>query len=67
MLYNLPKATEDWVRLEHKQYDSWAWDHSLNDFATYKNKVTLTKFFPRIPFSRVYSVPISKFKRKKIL
>ena len=45
MFYNLPKATEYLVRLEHKQYDFAAWDHSLNDFAAYKNKVTLAKFF----------------------
>lgn len=60
MLYKLPKATEDLVGLEHKQYDSRAWDHDLNDFATYKNKVTLATFFPRILFPRVYG-PISKF------
>ena len=60
MLYNLPKATEDFLRLEHTQYDSSAWDNGLNNFATYKNKVTSVKFFPRKPLSRVHN-PISKF------
>lgn len=62
MLYNLPKATEDLVRLEHKQYDSSAWLMALTILPPIKIR-SVQQFFPRVSFFRVYG-QISKFKLK---